>query len=751
MKHFYLKSKLFLCVLIALLGTQLQAQNTGNVFFDFSSNDLTYWDIDNSTASPDLEIDQNIGHLTVNTSDQGAGTYRGDLRYNMNPSLDAAAFLTINPLEDSLLSIKFAGKRPSSDGGTLQLFFEMDASTLRSEGTGVQPTATLTTDGGNEVIYYDLTTLAATSGSSWTDLITAAQVGVDGGDPVTDYDIQIRRFRFKNLTLLPEDSIFHIDWIGTFASVDQLTTFMNEADDTAGIGDLDDNGSLSADYTATHSFYASDLTIGTGATLTVAAGSTASITGDLTGSGDLMVESGASLLTYDGNTIAPVTIERNTRYSNGSYSFVGSPVTQHASITGSDLGGLSWWYDETEAYSAVGGDRWKDASTEELIPGVGYAQAFKKTVTFTGVPNAGTVTVSGLSNTAADANIEQHGWALLSNPYAAPISVTTFLDANTNIDGFVAIWDDGGSGAGTASNSDYLTVNGAGAVNGATGSNDYTGSNGDIYNGNILSMQGFFARISAESANASVMFTEAMRNGGANENVDEAYFRKNTSDPVNVKLALSAVDLYNETLVSFRDDASLDIDRSFDAIKLIGNQNLQFYSFINDNKYAIQGLPKNSGTTTDLGFNLGVSSQLTLSVVELSDLEENMTITLTDKETGVVYDLSTTDQIEISASEGLNQNRFVVSYTSIKDVLSNNTESIEDPNYRFINDELIINVNNNDFIKGYVVYDLVGKIISLKSSLGDTTQELNIPINRNGVQVVKVVTSQGSFIKKFSF
>lgn len=482
-------------------------------------------------------------------------------------------------------------------------------------------------------------------------------------------------------------------------------------------------------YTSTADMICHSLTINSGNTLTIATGHTLTVNGNIQVDGSLVIESGASLITKNGNTIGSVIINRNTNGSALGYSFVGSPVASDAGITGANLGSITYSYDETLAYAATGGPRWVNASTTQLVPGIGYAQAGQSTISFIGIPNDGDIVVNGLTYSAGTAN--EQGWNLLSNPYPAAISASAFSAANTEIDAAIYLWNDPNSGQGT--NSDYITVTDLGSVNGD-------------YNGNIGAMQGFFVKVKTQGT-ASVTFTEDMRVAGSND--DANFFRKANENPLNIKLAIQTdKGFYNETLIGLRSDATSGTDRIYDAAKLVGNENIAFYSLINDNKFAIQALPIEQGIATELAFNIGESSELKLSVVELSGLENGMTFILTDKITGLTYDLSEINSIDFSASKGSDQNRFTLTYAAA------NVLAIDMPNnqplYRYLNDQLVVTFNKSLSIAGFSVYDLSGKII-LENSEDFSANELIIPISNKGINIISIVTSEGTFTRKFLF
>lgn len=456
---------------------------------------------------------------------------------------------------------------------------------------------------------------------------------------------------------------------------------------------------------------------------------------------ELIVNSGGSLITYGAdNHTAEVTINRTTRYAGGRYSFVGSPVAENPNITGASLGSTVYWYDESVGYGTDGLNRWKNASNETLKTGKGYAQAFQQNLSFTGIPNAGDLSVSSLSHTAPDANHDQHGWNLISNPYPAAIDADAFIAANSTVTtGAIYLWDDHGSDTGRGDDGDYFTVNNMGAVG--------TPPNGGSWNGHIGAMQGFFVKIASPTADASVSFTEAMRVNGQND--DASFFRQATTDKINLKLALQPKNgnAYSETLIGWREDATDGIDFGYDADLLAGNS-LHLYSFIDNFKYSIQGLPATVGSSTTLGLDLSEADILTLSVVELTGMEPNLTVTLRDLVTNKVYDLSETRSIEFSAPAGTYQNRFELTYTS-KEIL--NASAVSVPRFRVFENELFVTLPKGSKAIRYALHDLQGRIINEQEVSEEGAETLRIPVRGEGLFMLRLETSTGWITEKFLF
>lgn len=711
MKQKFTSLRALILAFLIVPSTIIQAQT----FDDYAQNFTFTFSVD---GDPDLyDILNDAGETVANghLSSSSSGTNR-DIRYN-NVTSHTPAVFTLTPVEDVYLAIKYIGS-PTASAETVQF---RDPSGWGSNKPA--PIASITTTAGNKINYY------AIAGNTSGDYTQAT------------FDITSLNFFQRDIT-----EPFTIDWIATFTSEADIQAAAALADD--GASDFDESvtpvtwdgaawspsaptadvpATLTGSYTGA-GFTASSVNVDAN-NLTITSG-VLDVMGDVVGTGTITIESGASLLTYDGSSVAPISIERNTNGSALGYSFVGTPVETDPSITGSDLGSVTWYYDETEAYAEAGGARWKDAGAMQLSPGVGYAQAEQSAISFTGVPNAGDITVAGLSFSAGTAG--EQGWNLISNPYPAAISATAFIGGNGGLDAAIYLWDDPQSGSG--SNADYLTINDLGVVNGA-------------YNGYLGAMQGFFVKVAAEGT-TDVTFTQTMRDAG--NNADGNFFRKADVAPLNIKLAISnKAGLYNELLIGLRANASFGFDRLYDAAKFIGNSDIAFYSLINDSRYAIQGLPAEAGVSTELAFNLAEASTLELSVVELSGLVDGMNFYLHDKVTGKTYNLSEIESIEFAASAGSDQNRFTLSY-GVADVLSNNA-LLTQPIYRYANQVMSVDFASKLDVAEYAVFDLSGRVLVKSNVLSQDIKTLEVPMSAKGINILRIVTSEDIFTRKFNF
>jgi autotransporter-associated beta strand protein len=230
-----------------------------------------------------------------------------------------------------------------------------------------------------------------------------------------------------------------------------------------------------------------DLTINSGATLTIAAGKALTVNGTLTnnaGNTALVIESNAtgtgSLIHSTANVKA--TIERYiggwTDASHG-WHFLSCPSITEAIQThfvpdppGSNQDFYKW--DEpTDSWintKTAAGD-WNSSFESSLVSGRGYLVAYNANVTksFRDSINVAGVSVSGLTHT--DGNTYM-GWHFLGNPFASALKWTQGTWNMTNIGTYPQIWNEP-----TAS---YKVLAGSGIIPAMSGFMVYTSGSGSL-------------------------------------------------------------------------------------------------------------------------------------------------------------------------------------------------------------------------------------------------------------------------------
>lgn len=494
-----------------------------------------------------------------------------------------------------------------------------------------------------------------------------------------------------------------------------------------------------------------NLEVTSNSSITVEDGSTLVVKGDIFNDGTITIESGASLITYDEEYLigTDIIFERNTSYDDGRYSFVGIPVEADTKINGSTLGSnFVFKYNETTAYDLDEGlSRWEDASTDQLLVGKGYTQTSPMALFFRGKPNTGSVVVEELSHTEIHASgtttdVTNRGWNLVSNPYPAALDVVTFLTDNSLIDGSIYIWDDNGSNETRGSNSDYITANTIASIAGRAGT----------FDGYIGSMQAFFVRVTNASTDASISFDETHR--VLANNLDDSFFRiREEGERTMIKLAMKG-DFYNEIALGFREDATEGFDRLYDAAKLIGNENIAFYSMMNDEKYAIQGLPTLTyEQTVSLGYDLAKDGVYTFELAEAKSIPKTLEVILIDKENGTEYNLTENKSATISLTAGSNVNSFELVLRQ-STVLELEDSNLSEHLNAYFSDDQTLNLDLD--VLGYEsaaikIFDLMGRQVFNvnKASFDNNHWEGQVSLKSQKVYILQVTNGTSVISKKF--
>ncbi|MEP4534285.1 MAG: T9SS type A sorting domain-containing protein [Cyclobacteriaceae bacterium] len=540
---------------------------------------------------------------------------------------------------------------------------------------------------------------------------------------------------------------------------------MEWSDGTAPTGS--DNAYVNGALDVSATMAVNDIEVSAFGSITVSGGATLTVNGDLDGLGAVVVESGSflmvtgmadirggstftvegsyeststvvssgsSMITNSTSTIVgDITVQRNTRYADGKYSFVGSPVVQDAGNTGAALGPIVYKYNEATAYGADGLARWEDASSDQLMAGRGYAQAGQQMIEFTGALNTGTVTVNGTyTGTPDDATDEENeGWNLVANPYAAAINVDLFLQANTNTTGAVYIWDDNGSDVSRGSNADYITANAVAATqNSAAG-------NGDRYNLHIGSAQGFFVQLDGVSGN-DISFTETMRVSG--ENDDDAYFRKDENAIPYVRINLTgAKGIFKQAIVGRVNGISDEhLNQGLDAPIFNPNAANAIYSIKEGRSLAISAASYTK-ELIPLGLNVAESGvyQIDINTENFS----GQTVYIYDNQTGTTHDFEL-GAYSFSTVGGSIVGRFSLTFSkaSVLATVDNNSWKV------YASDNILhINPSVEDRTpRTYSLYNLSGKfilstIVNEKISIDLNALHRGVYLVSDGITTQKIV------------
>lgn len=409
---------------------------------------------------------------------------------------------------------------------------------------------------------------------------------------------------------------------------------------------------------------ANNITIESGASVTVPTGKILDVKGTLLNNGTLLLKNEAQLL--DAGTVegsGAFQLERTVSGGYG-YHYLSSPVEGATDATLANKfvhsSGASYIfkYIEANADNNVNNNAAWAWFTGELTPGIGYPTVYRfpATETFSGGKfNTGDISTS---ITYQSASTIFKGFNLVGNPYPSNVDAELFINANSKIEGTIMFWDDDETLGENFKSDDYAYWNATGGVSSAEGSktpNQY-----------IPPAQGFFVRHKVgEGTSNFVNFTNAMRT--SNQGV---FFKKSAEQEITQRLKLELKGTnsaeYSQTLVGFRNDATEEHDRLYDGVKIpvsLSKAPAQLYSILDNTPYAIQGLPLRwDGAPKDLRIPLGISIEnsgtFTIKRIQFEEFSKGYDIFLIDKETNTTVNLREETMYSFTASAGVTDDRF---------------------------------------------------------------------------------------------
>ncbi|MCL9804617.1 T9SS sorting signal type C domain-containing protein [Flavobacterium amniphilum] len=524
---------------------------------------------------------------------------------------------------------------------------------------------------------------------------------------------------------------------------------------------------------------ACSLTVQTGAQLTVATNNNITVTNGVTvqGTGAFIINDDASLVQVNNVTnTGNIQYSRTANIRRQDYVYWSSPVANFSSSSispGTNSGYIYKWLPSTTTGYTSNFGNWTNGN-ETMVTGKGYivrgpdayssSAATNYTATFIGVPNNGTITspisrstyngTSYVGPTSTLVTANDDNWNLIGNPYPSSIRAIDFLNANTNLAGFINVWTHGTLPVSSTdpfyanynynyTSSDYITYNSAGASSGPGTFGGYVGSG-----------QSFFTIMnhSTPSTTGTVTFTNAMRSATyANSQFFRDSDNNNTIEPeynrIWLDLIKSSDNTNRRTLVGYMDGATNDKDRMYDAL---GSEKLSFniYSLLNNEIQVIQGkaLPFDSNDTIALGVGIPETGEYKIGIAAVDGLFENRSqnIFLEDKLLNITHDLKESPYTFTAQKERFND-RFILKY--INQALSN--DDFVSPNDIKIFAMGSLNVESSKLdINEISVYDVLGKkLLNLKN-----IQQKQITISQlkptTNVILVKVTLENGSVVTK---
>lgn len=496
-------------------------------------------------------------------------------------------------------------------------------------------------------------------------------------------------------------------------------------------------------------FTAKKLTVNSGI-LTVATGTNLTVVNELitnVGPAGVVIENNANLNQInEGTNLGAITVKRNSNpLKRLDYTMWSSPTGTTQTLSNfSPVTSLNRFYEynsatnlyselppSTTTFSQAKGFLIRMPNEDATLGYNSGATRIVYTGVFTGIPNNGTITISG----------NPGNFLATGNPYPSTINADLFINSNlaSGGTGTLYFWRKTNNlDQNTNPSTSYATYTKAGAVvSGSSSSNDgYTPTD------SIAVGQGFITTV---PNSGQLIFTNAMRSSS-----NTAQVLKSTQvDKSRVWINLISGDrLINQMMIAYMDNASKGVD-GFDG-KYINDSPAALSSEINKEEYVIQarGLPFTDLDVINLNFKTNLEGEYTISKDHVDGFfETGQAVYLVDKTAGKVTNLQT-DSYKFTTPIGTYNDRFQLQFKTNGNLSI--TDTVTNENAILVNQQNgVLTINAGDIIiKSVSVFDISGRLVVEQKELNTTTTSIKNIGGTQQVLILKITTADGTITTK---
>ncbi len=540
------------------------------------------------------------------------------------------------------------------------------------------------------------------------------------------------------------------------------TTFIENNTWDNGLPDIYRNVIIDAYYNtlANGNLEVCNLTINANSTIEIWAENHITIKNDLTVNGTLEVLHQASLLmindsgNIENNGIINIH-KTTTALKPYDYTYWSSPVKNVAlSNVFAASPQNSFYTFETQNYIDADndsndddGNAWQTANGAMEI-GKGYTAMAPNTspfmdtqsVIFSGEVNNGIINMA--INLSGDDNNNEDDWNLIGNPYPSAISADSLLNNQHNkafLSGSIYFWTHS-----TAANNtqkycadDYAMYTvGTGGIS--------ANSSGCIPSDYIASGQGFFVEAKLQG---NIEFNNDMRIKIGNTNFFKSGSLKvdnsNEKDKIWINL-YNNEGAFNQILIGFINGASSSYESNYDGLRFDANNYISFYSIVDDQKLAIQGLPPFQGDEIiPIGMTSNIEEEIELNIelAQVKGIFNEQDIYLFDKTLNKLHLLNKEAYTFKIQSKSELPDRFSLQFDNAilnTDAIANDSYENEKLIISKTAQQLIVSTTNKSIISSINIYDILGRNIKHYTTNRSEVIISKNTFNKQGIFILKV-------------
>jgi hypothetical protein len=346
------------------------------------------------------------------------------------------------------------------------------------------------------------------------------------------------------------------------------------------------------------------------------------------------------------------------------------------------------------------------------------ASAINFSGTVVGVPNNGTLTLTGLATDSFHAT---------GNPYPSNLDADLFLGGNTT-GGTLYFWRKTNGAVGTA----YATYTTAGGV-----------PNGGFTPTKIIApCQGFIVKTGVGIS--SLTFTNTMRPNNAVLGQFLKTREVATKDRIWLKLSNTS-GAFNQALIAYMDGATTGVDNGIDG-EYINDSKVALTSNINNGEYVIQGRPTFDATdVVALNFKTDLAGDFSISLDQFDGVfATGQAIYLVDSKTGSETDLKA-GGYNFTAAAGVDNARFSLKYQKTLKVID--SEFNDNSVTAYANKGTLYVKSGESAINNIKVFDIQGRLVHEQNNVKSNTATIS-NLKSQQALIVQVSTEDNKVVSK---
>lgn len=448
-----------------------------------------------------------------------------------------------------------------------------------------------------------------------------------------------------------------------------------------------------------------DITLETGAVLTVASGKALTVNGTFTnnsGTSGLVVHSDGSLIENTFGVAA--TVADDISAGTDVWQLFISPLTESIEASSASYFNTAF----LDRYNEPSGEWIRLLTGDFLLPDNGYSINFPEgihSLLYSGTLKSSPAEFADLSYTAGAPGYLA-GWNLVGNPYPCSLDLT-LCTLTGGLNAFAYVWN--------GANYDAYSI----------------GVTNKYFAFTVSPTEGFFVRTFAGSS--SLTLENAAKTHGV--------FSKNAEVIRDMlKISVSGNGYSDQTFVRFNESATSGFDQDLDAYKLFGKEAApQLYSLLPGDNAAINTLPFiETDPHVSLGFKAGTENTYTLTVAGIESFDTATPLFLEDVKTNSTVNLRQNPLYSFTAVPGDPEHRFNLHFK--------NATGIDEPvscQVGIYSNQHFVFVNNPDKRQGNIaIYDIAGRLLMSNQLSGNILNKMDVG-TYSGNLLVKVITAKG--------